>query len=94
MLQLERIEVIEKRLWCRRLVVRKFDGSRSCRYPGRPRIDGEIERLVVRMAVAICRKNHHTLANPIGQALLVKTSCICERNTRLLCRQTHQAKNE
>jgi hypothetical protein len=36
--------------WYRKLVARKFDGSKSRRYPGRPRIDGEIELLVVRMA--------------------------------------------
>ena len=36
--------------WYRKLVARKFDGSKSRRYPGRPKIDGEIERLVVRMA--------------------------------------------
>ena len=36
--------------WYRRLVARKFDGSKSRRYPGRPRIDSEIEQLVVRMA--------------------------------------------
>ncbi len=36
--------------WYRRLVARKFDGSKSRQYPGRPRIDGEIEQLVVRMA--------------------------------------------
>jgi putative transposase len=30
--------------WYRKLVARKFDGSRSRRYPGRPRIDGEIEQ--------------------------------------------------
>jgi len=36
--------------WCRRLVARKFDGSKSRRYPGRPRIDEEIEQLAVRMA--------------------------------------------
>ena len=35
--------------WYRNLVARKFDGSKSRRYPGRPRIDGEIEQLVVRM---------------------------------------------
>jgi hypothetical protein len=29
--------------WYRKLVARKFDGSKSRRYPGRPRIDGEIE---------------------------------------------------
>ena len=36
--------------WYRRLIARKFDGSKSRRYPGRPRIDGEIEQWVVRMA--------------------------------------------
>jgi hypothetical protein len=36
--------------WYRRLVARKYDGSKSRRYPGRPRIDDEIEQLVVRMA--------------------------------------------
>ena len=36
--------------WYRKLVARKFDGSKSRRYPGRPRIDSEIEELVVRMA--------------------------------------------
>ena len=36
--------------WYRRLVARKFDGSKSRRYPGRPRIDNQIEQLVVRMA--------------------------------------------
>jgi putative transposase len=34
----------------RKLVAHKFDGSKSRRYPRRPRIDGEIEELVVRMA--------------------------------------------
>ena len=28
----------------------KFDGSKRRRYPGRPRVDGELEQLVVRMA--------------------------------------------
>jgi len=36
--------------WYRRLVARKFDGSKSRRYPGRPRVDDEIEQWVVRMA--------------------------------------------
>ncbi len=36
--------------WYRKLVTRKFDGSKSRRYPGRPRIDDEIEQLVVRVA--------------------------------------------
>jgi len=36
--------------WYRRLVARKFDGSKSRRSPGRPRVDHEIEALVARMA--------------------------------------------
>ena len=36
--------------WYRRLIARKFDGYKSRRYPGRPRIDDEIEQWVVRMA--------------------------------------------
>jgi len=33
--------------WFRRLVARKFDGSKARRYPGRPRIDAAIEQLIV-----------------------------------------------
>jgi len=36
--------------WYRKLIARKFDGSKLRRYPGRPRIIDEIEQLVVRMA--------------------------------------------
>ena len=36
--------------WYRRLIARKFDGSKLRCYPGRPRIDDEIEQWVVRMA--------------------------------------------
>ena len=36
--------------WYRRLVARKFDGSRARRTPGRPPIDREVEELIVRMA--------------------------------------------
>ena len=36
--------------WYRKLVACKFDGSKSRRYPGRPRIEPELEQLVVRMA--------------------------------------------
>jgi hypothetical protein len=36
--------------WHRRLVARKFDGSQRRQAPGRPRIDPEVEALVVRMA--------------------------------------------
>ena len=36
--------------WYRRLIARKFDGSKRRSYPGRPSIEGEIEALIVRMA--------------------------------------------
>ena len=36
--------------WYRRLMARKFDGSKHRSYPGRPRVSPEIEALIVRMA--------------------------------------------
>jgi transposase InsO family protein len=36
--------------WYRKLVARKFDGSKVRRGPGRPRIRREVEQLIVRMA--------------------------------------------
>ena len=36
--------------WYRKLIARKFDGSMSRGYPGRSRIDNEIEKLILRMA--------------------------------------------
>ena len=36
--------------WYRKLVARKFDGSKAHRSPGRPRINREVEQLIVRMA--------------------------------------------
>jgi putative transposase len=36
--------------WYRRLVARKFDGSRARGAPGRPRISKDVEDLIVRMA--------------------------------------------
>lgn len=36
--------------WHRKLVAKKFDGSKNRQYPGRPRVDADIEELVVRLA--------------------------------------------
>ena len=36
--------------WYRKLIARKFDGSKARRYPGRPRIKREVEELILRMA--------------------------------------------
>ena len=40
--------------WYRKLVARKFDGSKARRSPGRPRIKPEVEQLIVRIA----QENH------------------------------------
>ena len=36
--------------WHRKLVAQKFDGSKHRNYPGRPRVDPELEELVLRIA--------------------------------------------
>ena len=36
--------------WHRRLVAKKFDGSKKRKDPGRPSIDGEVEQLILRFA--------------------------------------------
>ena len=36
--------------WHRRLIARKFDGSKHRTYPGRPRLDQDVEQLIVRFA--------------------------------------------
>ena len=36
--------------WYRRLIARKFEGSKYRRYPGRPRIEPKIEALIVQTA--------------------------------------------
>jgi putative transposase len=36
--------------WYRKLVAQKFDGSKARQSPGRPRIDAEVEQLIVRIA--------------------------------------------
>uniref|UniRef100_Q028E4 Integrase, catalytic region n=1 Tax=Solibacter usitatus (strain Ellin6076) TaxID=234267 RepID=Q028E4_SOLUE len=36
--------------WYRRLIARKFDGSKHRSYPGRPRVDPAVEALIIRIA--------------------------------------------
>src|SRR5262245_52765640 len=36
--------------WYRRLIARRFDGSKHRSYPGRPRVTPQVEALIVRMA--------------------------------------------
>ena len=54
--------------WYRRLIARKFDGSRQRQYPGRPTIQPELEALVARMARENSGRGYNrivgALANP------------------------------
>ena len=67
--------------WYRGLIARKFDGSQSRRYPGRPRISAEVEELVVRFARensgwgydrivgALANLGHHISDQTVGNIL-------------------------
>jgi putative transposase len=56
--------------WYRRLIARKFDGSKHRSYPGRPRIGPELEALILRMAQE--NSGWVTIASPA----LLRTSAI------------------
>src|SRR4051812_42281660 len=67
--------------WYRRLIARKFDGSKHRSYPGRPRLGSELEALIVRMAQenkgwgydriagALANLGHHVSDQTIGNIL-------------------------
>ena len=67
--------------WYRRLIARKFDGSKQRAYPGRPRVGSELEALIVRMAQenkgwgydriagALANLGHHVSDQTIGNVL-------------------------
>jgi putative transposase len=52
--------------WYRKLVARKFDGSKARRYPGRPRISREVEELIVRMASENRRWGYDRIAGALA----------------------------
>jgi len=67
--------------WYRRLIARKFDGSKHRTYPGRPRVSPEVEALIVRMAKengswgydriagALANLGHHVSDQTVGNVL-------------------------
>jgi hypothetical protein len=67
--------------WYRRLIARKFDGSKRRAYPGRARIDAAVEALIVRMARentgwgcdrivgALANLGHHVSDQTVGNIL-------------------------
>ncbi len=52
--------------WHRRLVAKKFDGSKNRNYPGRPRIDNDVEELVVRLAKENRAWGYDRIAGALG----------------------------
>ena len=52
--------------WYRRLIARKFDGSKRRAYPGRPCIDPALEALVVRMAQQNSSWGYDRIAGALG----------------------------
>jgi putative transposase len=56
--------------WYRRLIARKFDGSKHRSYPGRPRIGPELEALILRMA------RRTVVGVTIASPALLRTSAI------------------
>ena len=52
--------------WYRRLIAKKFDGSKNRRYPGRPRVDEEVEALVVQCASENRSWGYDRIAGALG----------------------------
>ena len=74
--------------WFRKLVAQKFDGSKHCSYPGRPRIDAEIESLIVQMARENSGRGYDGLAvrcltsvmrSPIGRSAMCRNLALSDR---------------
>ena len=61
--------------WYRKLIARKFDGSKVRRSPGRPRISRAVEQLIVRMA----RENHDWGYDRIAGALANLGYAVCDQ---------------
>jgi hypothetical protein len=55
--------------WHRKLVAQKFDGSKQCRSPGRPRVDKELEAWVVKMAKENRSWGYDISAQTVGNIL-------------------------
>jgi putative transposase len=67
--------------WHRRLIAKKFDCSKNRTYPGRPKVDQEVEELVVRLAKenpswgygriagAVAHVGHHVSDQTVGNIL-------------------------
>src|SRR5438067_13580089 len=52
--------------WCRKLIAKKFDGSKSRRRVGRPKVDQETERLVVQFSRGSFRRGGRRRRDSVG----------------------------
>jgi hypothetical protein len=52
--------------WYRRLIARKFDGSKHRSYPGRPRVDSTVEALIIHMAQENCGWGYDRMAGALA----------------------------
>jgi putative transposase len=57
--------------WYRKLIAQKYDGSKNCKNPGRPKISQEITDLVIRMKYLAASGG---VCDPIGQSMLSPTT--------------------
>jgi putative transposase len=81
--------------WYRKLVARKFDGSKARRGPGRPRIKREVEQLIVsmaeenrdwgydRIAGALANLGHEVCDQTVGNVLQRNASAAAGRTSML-----------
>jgi putative transposase len=67
--------------WYRKLVARKFDGSKARQSPGRPRIKREVEQLIVRMA----EENRDWGYDRIAAALANLGYELCDQMSAMSC---------
>jgi hypothetical protein len=67
--------------WWRHLVAKKFDGSKARSYPGRPRTNGEVERLILHMA----RENSGWGYDRISGALANLGHKVSDRRSETFC---------
>ena len=61
--------------WHRRLVARKFDGSKKRNYPGRPSVDRELENLIVRLATENRDWGYDRIVGALGNAEAREATC-------------------
>ena len=65
--------------WYRKLIARKFDGSKARRYPGRPRIKREVEELILGMASANRDWGYDRIAGALASDWVGSCAIIIER---------------